>query len=576
MRLPSRLPTAVGIVAATALAGATLGAGFAAARDLHKASSGPQYGGTIVYALPEQTNIPWYFPIRNAANSSLYTAELTNLLYQPLIYVNDTLAIDYSQSIASKITYNKQGTVFNVYMNPKWHWSDGQPITAQDAQFSWNVLLATEASKVAPWPASSVGSGGLPGNAKSFKVDSTYEFTITLKTPVNQDWFEYKGIGSMAILPEHVWNKYPTNITEEIAYLGKNATNPSFDSVVSGPFKLSSAIQNQSWTLVPNPNYSGHKAYVSRLILQYEGSDTSEFAGLKTGSIQVGYLPPADYSARSQLPDKLVVAYPFSYRFVWGNLNNGAENGVNQIFDQLYVRQALMEGIDINAINEVIFHGYGAPEYGPIPTLPKTKFLDPALEKPLYNYNPAAGKALLAKNGWHEVKGVMTKGSEKMSFSLQYPSGDESTTEEMELLQADWAKEGVQVTLEPVPFATLVGNLSDPSKWEMVSGIGIIYGSYPSGESIFYKLEGLDADLGWNDPTENQLVAATMSPASSEAASLKAFFQYEYYTAKELPALWMPNNAAWDEVAPDVHGFDAYTDNWVTGIFLPQYWWVSK
>ena len=577
MRLSSRLPTAVGIVALTALAGATLGTGFAAARNVHKASSGPQYGGTIVYALPTQTNIPWYFPIRNAANSSLYTAQLTSLLYKPLIYVNDTLAIDYAQSIASKITYNKQGTVFNVFMNPKWHWSDGQPITSADAQFSWNVLMATESTKAPPpWPSSSLGSGGLPANAKSFKVDGKYEFTITLKSPVNQDWFEYKGIGSIPILPAHVWNKYPNNITQEITYLGKNATDPSFDSVVSGPFKLQSAIQNQSWTLVPNPNYSGHKPYVSRLILQFEGSDTSEFAGLKTGSIQVGYLPPAEWNARMELPDRMVTAYPFSYRFVWGDLNKGAENGVNAIFNQFYVRQALMMGIDVNAINQVIFHGYGAAEYGPIPSLPKTKFLDPALTKPLYPYNPAAAKALLERHGWQDVGGVMTKGSQKMSFSLMYPSGNLATTNEMELLQADWAKEGVQVTLNPVPFATLVGNLSDPSKWEMVSGIGIIYGSYPSGESIFYKLQGLDADLGWNNPTENRLIAATTAPAASDAASLRAFYNYEYYTAKELPALWMPNNAAWEEVAPNVQGFNAFTDNWVTGGFLPQYWWVSK
>jgi peptide/nickel transport system substrate-binding protein len=578
MRPVSRRALATGgLTAAAMLATTALGTTFASAGSHHRAAATPQYGGTIVYALPTQTNIPWYFPIRNDANASLYTAQLSGLLYQPLIYVNDTLAIDYSQSIASKITYNKAGTVFNVFMNPKWHWSDGQPITSADAQFSWNVLMATEQSTApAPWPSSSLGSGGLPNDFKSFKVDGPYEFTITLNTPVNQVWFEYKGIGSCPILPKHVWDKYPNNITQEITYLGQNATDPSFDSVVSGPFKLQSAIQNQAWTLVPNPAYDGHKAYVSRLILQYEGSDTSEFAGLKTGTIQVGYLPAAEYNARLELPDKMWVAYPFSYRFAWGNLNKGAENGVNTIFDQLYVRQAMMEGVNIAAINHLIDHGYGAPEFGPIPTLPKTQFLDPRLTKPIYPYDPAKGKALLEAHGWSEQNGVMTKGGQKMSFTLMYPSGNLATTLEMELLQSNWAKEGIQVTLNPVPFATLVGNLSDPSKWEMVSGIGIIYGSYPSGESIFYELHGLDADLGYNDPIENKLIQATTSPQANNAATMRAFYNYEYYTAQQVPAIWLPNNAAWDEVAPNVHGFNAYTDNWVTGGLLPQYWWVSS
>ena len=170
----------------------------------------------------------------------------------------------------------------------------------------------------------------------------------------------------------------------------------------------------------------------------------------------------------------------------------------------------------------------------------------------------------------------MTKGSLRMSFTLQYPGGNLAVQNEMELLQSEWAVEGIKVTLEAVPFSTLVGNLSEPSKWEMVSGIGIIYGSFPSGDTLFYKLQGLDADLGWNNAEENTLVAATTAPQATAAASLKAFYAYEAYTAKELPAIWLPNNAAWDEVAPNVHGFNAYTDNWVTGIFMPQYWWVSK
>jgi peptide/nickel transport system substrate-binding protein len=575
--LQSRVSRTLAASATAALLTSALVGGPAGARAVHRAGTTPQYGGTIVYALPPATNIAWYFPIRNNANDSLYVAQLTHLLYEPLIYINNNYVIDYSQSIASKITYNKAGTVFNVFMNPKWHWSDGQPITAQDAQFSWNVLMATEqANAPAPWPAASLGSGGLPANAKGFKVDNTYEFTITLKKPVNQDWFEYNGIGSIPILPKHVWDKYPNDITQEIVYLGKNATDPNFDTVVSGPFKLAQAVQNQAWTLVPNPNYSGHKPYVSRLILQYEASDAAEFAGLKTGAIQVGYLPPADYNARAELNDRLVVEYPFSYRFTWVNMRPGAEGGVDQIFRNLYVRQAMLEGMNMSAISQVIFHGYAAPEYGPIPSAPSTKFLDPRLTKPIYPYNPAAGKALLEAHGWHEVGGVMTKGNLQMKFTLQYPSGNEATTLEMELLQAGWAQEGIQVTLDPVPFATLVGNLSVPGKWQMVSGIGIIYGgSYPSGETLFYKNQGLDEN-GWNDPTENKLVEATTSPAPSDAISQQNFFAYEYYTAKMLPALWMPNSATLGEVAPNVHGYTAYTGDWVTGAFLPQYWWVSK
>jgi peptide/nickel transport system substrate-binding protein len=532
-------------------------------------------GGTIVYALPAQNNIPWYLPLTNEANNSTIIDQLTSLLYQRLIFIDNSYTIDYAQSIASRITYNAQGTVFHVYMNPQWRWSDGRPITSADAKFGWDVLLATEASKTAPWPSSSLGSGGLPQDAKSFVVNGPYEFTVTLKTPVNQEWFEYNGIASIPILPAHAWNRYPTSIHKEIAYLGREATNPTFDSVVSGPFELESAVENQAWTLVPNPRYAGHKASVSRLIFQYETSDAAEFAGLRSGQIQIGYLPPEEWAARAQLPDRLVAEPSFQFNFTWLNMNAGAPGGVNKIFDNLYVRQAFAYGMNNGGVADVIYHGQASPEAGPIPSVPRTAFLDPRLINPIYPYSPATGKKLLEAHGWREVDGVMTKGSEKMAFTVIFGSGMPAVTDTMELYQAGWAAEGIKVTLEPLPATTLLGEFTNPTKWQIVGSIGIDYGgAYPSGETLFYKGEGSDLN-GWNDPTENKLVEATISPSTSAAANQRAFFAYEYYTAKVLPSLFMPNLWTDAEVATTVHGYDAATANAVGGYPLPQYWSVS-
>ncbi len=574
MQVKSRAAVLGSLTSAALLAGVLAGSGLVNASGVHHRAAS---GGTLVFALPAQTQIPWYFPYTNASNASLYTAQLVNQLYMPLIYVGANYKISYPNSIASKITYNKAGTVYNVYMNPKWRWSNGQPVTSADAQFGWNVLIATENPKApAPWPNYSAGSGNLPQNAKSFKVDGKYEFTVTLKKPVNQEWFIYNGLGTIAILPSAVWNKFPSNITEEIKYLGKNATSPTFDSVVDGPFELQSATQGQQWVLVPNPDFAGHKSTLSKLIFQYEASDAAEFAGLKTGAIQVGWLPPADWSARGQLTnDTMVEQFGYNYFYTLVNMNSGAQGGVNKIFDNLYVRQALYESMDNSAIANVIYHGQAMPQYGPIPPTPKTPFLDPRLTRPLYPYNLAKAKQLLESNGWKEVNGVMTKGSETMAFTMLYPSGDEAQAETAQLLQADWAKIGVKVTLKPTQLVTEFGLVEKASAWQMATGIGIIYGgSYPSGESLFYKNQGLDS-FGWNDPTENKLVEATINPAPSPAANTRNFFAYEYYTAKELPTLWMPDTATDAEVEKTVVGFNNTTANPVTGFPLMNYWSVK-
>jgi peptide/nickel transport system substrate-binding protein len=534
----------------------------------------PVNGGTVVFALPPQSNIPWYLPLQNAPNYSGYVFELVQLLYQPLLWQNEDHQFDFSQSIASKITANTQGTVYNIYMNPKWQWSNGKPITSADAQFSWDVYMAAESSTVAPWPAGSAGAGGMPANFKSFKVDGPYEFTITLKKPANQAWFEYNALTVFPIMPA-VWNKYPTNMAEELAYLGKEATNPKFDNPVSGPFELQSAVQNQAWTLIPNPNYSGQKAHISRFIFQYEGSDSAVFAGLKTGAIQVGQLPLSYWTARTELPDTMEQEFGYGFGFLWVNMWSDAENGVNKIFDNLYVRQALEMGIDQNSIGKIIDHDQYQPAYGPLQVSPTTTaFLDPTLAKPLYPYNPAAGLKLMESHGWTLDKGVLTKGGQQMTFTLQYSSGDLSIEEEMELIQADWAKEGVKVTLKPVPFAALLDTVeSKHNAWEVVGGITWGYPGYPSGEQLFYKDQGVDF-AGWNNAEENSLINATTSPSPTPAQTKATYFKYELYTAKELPMLWAPLPVTDEEVAPNLHGVtDSSLLSWTD--IEPQYWWLS-
>jgi peptide/nickel transport system substrate-binding protein len=574
MRLGSRASWIGGFGALAMLATTAVGTAMAGAKTIQKAAPTP--GGTIVTALTPASNIAWYSPIENPANQTTTVADLLGLLWEPLIYVNDQDELDFTQSIASKVTYNTQGTVYHVFMNPKWHWSDGQPITSADAVWSIDLELATEGPNAPPpWPSSGEGAGGLPQDLKSVVANGPYEFTITLNTPKNQAWFTINGIGSFSILPKHIWDKY-SNMTEEMKYVGKAATSPSFDNVVSGPFLLKKAIENQSWTFVPNPNYDGHKSILKQFILKYEASDSSEFADLKTGAVQVGYLPAADWSARLELPETLIEQPALVYAFTWPNMKAGAEGGVNKIFSNLYVREALEMGIDDSAILSVIYHNQGTPQYGPFPEVPKTQFADPAMTKPYYPFDIAKGKALLEAHGWHEVDGVMTKGSEQMKFTLMYPSGDIANQNTQELIQADWAKMGVQLTLEPTPFATLVGDLPDPGKWELVGGIDIVYGgTYPSGETLFYDNQDLDEN-GWNNAEENKLILATESPAPSAAVNLQRMYAYFEYTAKELPALFMPSIWADAEVAKNIGGYTLYTSDPITNGALPQYWYIES
>ncbi len=565
---------------AVSMAAIVAGCGVSTAASHHTALK-PVRGGTIVVALPPQTNLTWYFPLSNSSNNTLYNGQLNAAMYLPLLYTNNKYNIQYQNSVADKVTYNSAGTVFHVFLNHKWHWSDGKPVTSADVLWTWKIIQAISAKNApAPWPYTGAGTGDIPQGVKSVVANGQYEFTVTLKQPANQQWFIYNGLGQLQPLPMQAWNKYPKNIHQEIVYLGKQATNPKFDTVVDGPYKLASAVSSQSWKLVPNNAYSGPHA-LSNIILAYQGSNSSEFAALKTGSVQVGYVDLSEFGARGELKsvDNLWAGYNFGYQFLSLNLNSNAEGGMGPVFQQLYVRQALEMAIPQPAIDKSIYFGYAPPQYGPIPSKPATSFLDPALQKPTYPYNLAKAKKLLTSNGWKETGGVMTKNGQKLAFTIMYSSGSQATTDEMALIQSDFAQIGVKVTLDPQPFASMVGIITNPAdegKWDAVSGIGITYGgSYPSGEEVFKNGGGLDF-FGYNDPTENALITKTTQPAANAAANLRTFFQFESYTAKQLPVLFINNPGTIEAVAKNVHGVNQATLNPVTGYPLWQYWWIGK
>ncbi|MCY0887472.1 MAG: peptide ABC transporter substrate-binding protein [Alicyclobacillaceae bacterium] len=544
-----------------------------------KTSSTASSHGTLTYALAPQTNITWYLPIINGTNDTTVNTEISEQMYKPLIWINSEYKIDWKSSLARKITYNKQGTVYHIYLNPKWHWSNGQPVTADDVLFTWKVIKAASAANApAPWPYVGVGTGDIPNGIRSFVKNSKYELTVTLKKPANQEWFIYNGLVQIVPLPASEMDIHK-NIDKEIQYLGDNATKPSFNKIVDGPFELVSAIPNQAWTLVPNPHYDGHKSTLKKFVFEYEGSSSAEFAALKTGSVNVGYLDLSQYGSEPALKsmgDVITPEYALAMYFTKVNMLPGSTTA--KIFRHLYIRQAMQMGLDNAGVAKDIYHGYAAPSDGPIPTTPATQFLDPALQTNPYPYNPEKGKALLEQHGWKEVNGVMTKGSEKLQFVMTYVSGSTASTDQAILMKQNWGKEGIDITLRPLPFSTFVSEVHDlknPGTWQIATGTGWYYngpGFYPTGGQLFATTA--PAGDGYNNATENALIAATHVPYPTEHETLKHFYAYENFTAKHLPFLWGDNLATLAVHAANVHGSVQYA-NASVGYPQFQYWTVN-
>jgi peptide/nickel transport system substrate-binding protein len=136
-------------------------------------------------------------------------------------------------------------------------------------------------------------------------------------------------------------------------------------------------------------------------------------------------------------------------------------------------RQALAYLVDKKKIIEIIHRGFASPAFSYVlPT--NTTYFNPQL--PAREYNPAQAIKLLTEDGWADVNndGLLErnfKGTEQqMVLTFLYPANNEERKSIGLLLRESFAKVGIQLTLEPLDFATFNKRLRSHQFDLMVEG----------------------------------------------------------------------------------------------------------
>ncbi len=482
-------------------------------------------------------------------------------MYLPLVWLNSAGNISFgTHSLASAISVNSADTRFTITLNPKWHWSNGTPVTAQDVQYYYQLMQGS-VQGTQPITYCYAGSGGFPKDWGSVTTQGTHTLIVATTTSVNPAWFERNGLGQLVAIPKATWDKY-SSMSKELSWIksiGNEPLNPVY-KVVDGPYYPVSLVANDYWRFAANPHYDGSRppAY-AHVNYVYEASATSEMAAMEKGQIQMTFfLPMSMLKAAQSLKGYGVVNEPsYGFYYIAVNFHSNAA-GVGNLFSKLYIRQALQLGINQPGIISALYHGYAVPTYGPVPVAPHNAFFDYG-QTNSYPYDPARGKALLEAHGWTMVNGVMTKNGQQLAFPYWYTAGTSSTNEAV-LLQQGWAQEGIKVTPEPEPIGTLYATISNPAqsnKWALAGGtvFGWLYipDFYPSGGSLFATGAGFNLG-GYSDPTMDSLIASTYQGGTPQQVTSR-FTAYQLYAAQQLPVLYQPTGASLWPVSNQVKGF---------------------
>jgi len=579
-------------------------------------------GGTAKVALPPGVTLSWIFPFYAITNASVYNSEQFQwLMYRPLYMfgnnTNSNVAINYPLSPANPPAYSNGGKTVAVTMKG-WKWSNGEPVDAKSLIFYMNMVEAERAN----WYATSPGL--LPDNVTSYKATGPNTVTFNLNKAYSSLWFTYNQLAELTPMPQS-WDvtslsgapgsggcindskadgwakckKVYEFLTAQSKQAKTYATSKLW-SVVNGPWKLSSYSTTGNVTMVPNKAYSGSpKPQIDAIKFLPYTDDATEYTALKTGQIDVGYIPSADLppkAANSAVPAtnplgsgyNLQPFYSFGIYYAQPNFNNPQ---VGFMIRQLYMRQALQSVFDQPGIDKAIFRGYAVPNSGPAPNLPPGNQWQPAAQRlnnsqGPYPFSISKAKSLLTSHGWAMQGGVMTcqdpakcgtgiKKGQQAKFTFVYSTGTASVTAQWQAYKSDASKAGIDINLVGQTFNTIIGE-SAPCKpmgpkcnVQVFAFGGWAYngpGFEPTGEPLFATGAGSNSG-NYSDAKMDQLINATHT-----SSSLDVFHNYATYGAQQLPFLWAPNPYGIQAVSNKLHNvtFNAlYT-------LLPEYWHFTK
>jgi peptide/nickel transport system substrate-binding protein len=612
---------AVGVVSLVAAACSSSGG---SGSGTNSASSGvPIKGGTATVALPAGVTNNWIFPFYAITNSSVYNSnQFQWMFYRPLYMfgnnTNTNVTINYPLSPANPPDYTNGGKTVVINMKG-WKWSDGETVNAQSLIFFLNMAKAEKNN----WYAYSKTL--LPDNVASYKATGPNQLTIQLNSGYSSIWYTYNQLAEINPMPlawdvtslgakagsggcttdsaADGWAKCKavyTFLTAQSKIASTYATSPLW-SVVDGPWKLSSFNTNGNVTIVPNKAYSGSpKPRLSAVKFLPYTADSAEYTALKTGGLDVGYIPTQDVGqkpANSWLPatNPLGSSYYLEPFFSYGieyaqpNFNNPQ---VGFLVRQLYIRQAMQSAENQPGISTAIWRGYATPVSGPVPTVPTNEFL-PAIQKENngqgpYPYDPAKAKALLTSHGWSEVGGVMTcqdpskcgtgitKG-EQLKMTFVYSTGIAAATATYQTIKSEESQIGIDVTLVGQSFDSIIGESLPCAPMGPKCNVQVFaFGGWgfdgpgfePTGEPLFATGAGSNSG-NYSNPEMDKLINETHT-----SSSLAVFHQYATYAAQQLPFMWVPNPNPFQiqAVSSKLHNV-AFSPMFT---LLPEYWYFTK
>ncbi|MCC6500224.1 MAG: peptide ABC transporter substrate-binding protein [Anaerolineales bacterium] len=410
------------------------------------------------------------------------------------------------------------GTIYNFTLRANAVWHDGTPVTSDD------VLFTIERMK-------SAGSL-VPQDIKDLWGRITVEKLNdkNLKFTLPEPFVPFMDYLTFGILPKHLLEAVPADQMPNADF--------NINPVGTGPYKFDHLIveggQISGVVLTLNAEYYGAAPFIEQVVFRYYPTSADALDAYKQGDVlAISRISPDDLSAALETPNLSMYSSPLpQMSFIFFNLNNPDV----EFLQNVNVRRALMLGLNRSAIINSYLSGQAILANGPI--LPNSWAYFDGAER--YEYNPEEAATILKDEGFGIPAGgeVRAKDGVSLAFTMIHPD-DALHTQIAQALQRQWAKIGVRVELQAMPYDQLVLNsLASRAYQAALVDINLSRTPDPDPYPFWHQAEataGQNYSQWDNRPASEYLEQARVTADYSLRARLYRNFQVIF--AKELPAL---------------------------------------
>ncbi|RME10503.1 MAG: hypothetical protein D6802_09160, partial [Ardenticatenia bacterium] len=276
---------------------------------------------------------------------------------------------------------SEDGLTYTFSLRDDIFWHDGAPFTADDVAFTITTIQH-------PDFAAAGGRMDLVEQWRDIQVEVVDPLTVRFTLPA--PFAPFLSFTTMPIVPRH--------LLENVNIFAMPQTSLSRAPVGTGPWKVAD-VQADRIVLTPHTDFygyfdSGRLPYLESVILRFYPAAEALLPAYEAEEVLgVAEVPLSDLDkALANETLNLYSTLLAEYTMVVFNLDR-------PYFADTRVRQALLYGLDRQAIIDEVLQGQGIVAHSPY--MPTHWAYDPTI--PPYEYNPTKARELLNQAGWRDT-----------------------------------------------------------------------------------------------------------------------------------------------------------------------------